>query len=60
MQRTRGESNALHAEITDVVSSSKFKIPTCGDHRVDSNKHAAANSKSQAVHLPELNDMRHH
>lgn len=59
MQRTRGESNALpHAEITDVVSSSKFKIPTCGDHRVDSNKHAAANSKSQAVHLPELDDMR--
>lgn len=59
VQRTRGGSNALpHAEITDVISSSKFKLPTCGDHRVDFDKHATANSKSQAVHLLELDDMR--
>jgi len=58
-QRTRVESNALpHAEITDVTPRSKFEILNSARNRVNSDQHAAANSKPQAVHLLELDDMR--
>ena len=58
-QRTRGENHVpAHAEITDVIPRSKFKFLNGARNRVNSDQHAAANSKPPVVHLLELDDMR--